>query len=116
MESWHADQPAKRVGQGVAPGNLAIAVGADEQQVGGLDLSGDKLQQEQRRPVGPVQIVEDHHDGLALRGRLQKRRDGVEEAKSGLVRFERRRGAQVWKSALEFGNDLSYVGSAGAHM
>src|SRR5439155_12496956 len=37
-------------------------------------------------------------------------------AKSGLVRFEQGRGTQVWEADLEFGNELSDVGNAGAHV
>ena len=49
-----------------------------------------------------MQVVEDHHDGLALRGRLQKCRDGVEEAKSGLFGFERGRGIQVSEHEITY--------------
>jgi hypothetical protein len=40
--------------------HLHVPVGADKQQASTGQLPGDKLQQRQARPVGPVKIVEDH--------------------------------------------------------
>ena len=45
-------------------------------------LAGEELQQQKRRFVRPMQVVEDHDDGLAARRVTQERHDGIEEAES----------------------------------
>ena len=49
----------------MAARELDVAVGADQQQARVGKLTRDELEQEQRSLVGPVQVVQDEHEGPA---------------------------------------------------
>ena len=57
--SLDAEQLAERLGQRVVAPELDVAIGADQQEAAVCQAPSDKSQQQQRRLVGPVQIVED---------------------------------------------------------
>jgi hypothetical protein len=73
----------------VAPVHLDVAVGADQQQARVGQLPRDELQQQQAGPVGPVEVVEDHHQAGVGRRLAQRRGHGVEQAEAGHLRIER---------------------------
>ena len=56
-------QVGERLGERMMAPELDVAVGADDQQSGVREAPGDEAQQQQRRLVGPVQVVEDEHQG-----------------------------------------------------
>ena len=89
-----APQVADQLVQRVAVGDLALAVGADEQHAPRRGRAHQVAQQLQRRPVGPVQVVEHQHDRRLRADLAQQRGDGVEEAEPlrvGLRAGDRRR-------------------------
>ena len=56
-----AAQVGEQLGERVLAADLAVAVGADDQQRRLLRRPDDVAQQVQRGAVGPVQVVEDEH-------------------------------------------------------
>ena len=58
---WLADDFRQGVVERVSTVHFHIAIGADEKQARGAQLSGEELQQHQAGVVGPVQIVHDDH-------------------------------------------------------
>ena len=77
-----AAQVADQLVQRVAVGDLALAVGAEEQHPPRRGRAHEVAQQLQRRPVGPVQVVEDEHDRRLGADLADQRGDGVEEAEA----------------------------------
>ena len=69
------EQAAERVFGFVAP----VATGTDDQQPHRSRIARDVAQGEQRRAVGPVQILEHEHDRPLLGGSAQQRADRLEE-------------------------------------
>ena len=64
--------------QRVIARQLHVSVGSDDEDLHVRDLAGDELQQQQRRRVGGLQVVE-HQDERCRAGRVaEKRRRGVE--------------------------------------
>ena len=49
------------MGKWMLAGQLHAAVGADDQKPGVEQLLGHKLQQQQRRMVGPMKVVQDQY-------------------------------------------------------
>ena len=47
---------------------LVRSIGADQQHGPGRRRPGQKLQQVQRGPVGPVQVIQDDHGGVSAAG------------------------------------------------
>ena len=62
----------------IAP-DLDVAIGQHDQQVRRRDLRRDMLQQQQRRLVRPVEVVERHDRRLPRRGIRQERGHGLEQ-------------------------------------
>jgi hypothetical protein len=86
-----AGEAAKRSGELVARVRLDVAVGGDRQQRHVGQRARNELEREQRRGVGPVQVVE--HDDLrsALGDRSEQARERVEEPEARLVGVQRGR-------------------------
>ena len=80
-----ARQATERDRQLGARVRLGMAIGGDRQQRHVGQRAGDELEGQQRRGVGPVQVVEDDDERLLLGRGRQQRREGVEEAKASLV-------------------------------
>ena len=59
-----ADELREGSDQGIPQHRVDVAVGADDEQPGVVDRSGDELEQEQRRLVRGVHVVEHEHEGL----------------------------------------------------
>ena len=64
----------------MAVGDLALAVGAEEEHAARRGRAHEVAQQLQRRAVRPVQVVEDEHDRRLGADLADQRGDGVEEA------------------------------------
>jgi hypothetical protein len=61
------------------PPRLGVPMGADDHQVGVVERACEESQEEQRRLVGRMEVVEDQHDRLSLARRPQERGGRVEE-------------------------------------
>ena len=85
-----AGERPQRLEERVLPAELDIAVGADDQQARDLHLSREELEQQQRGLVGPVEIIEEQHEGPPVRCVLEERRNAVEEPEARLLRLEGR--------------------------
>jgi hypothetical protein len=88
-------QPRRSAGQSAERGReigprvrLGVAVGGDRQQRDVGQRASDKLQRQQRRGIGPVQVVEDDDEGALLGDRRQQRDERVEEPEARLVGVE----------------------------
>ena len=82
-----ADDVAQRRRQLCVQSGLGLAIGADHEDRGVAHVDGEEAEQQQRRMIGAVQVVEDE-DERRLTGRgAQQRRDRVEELKARRVRF-----------------------------
>ena len=77
-------------GQGVVPAQVDVAIGAQDEDGGVAEFACDELQQQQRRRIGGVQVVEYEHERLVSTGVVKERRDCVEETKPACLRLHRR--------------------------
>jgi hypothetical protein len=115
-----AELAARQLGQGLLERVLApelhVAVGPEQQQTRGSQLLGEKLQQQERGPVRPVQVVDHQRQGLALGGVLEEGGDAVEEAKARLLGLELRGLRQTRQPLAHLGDHLGDVGRARAHL
>jgi len=91
------------------PSKRHVAVGADDQQASGVQLSRQELQEQERRRVSPVEVVENDDERLGSRSVLQDGCDAVEEAESGLLGLQDRRRRQRQPLAY-LGHQLRDVG------
>ena len=62
---------------------LHIAVGADDEDAAGGQITGDELQEYEGWFVGPVEVIEDQDQRFYLASVLEERCDGVEESEAG---------------------------------
>ena len=62
-----ASQFREHCGERVTPVEFDVAIRADHDQSAALDAAREMLQEQQRRLVGPVQVVELQHNGIGLR-------------------------------------------------
>ena len=67
------------------PLHLHLAVRANDEQAGVMELAGEELQQEERRLIGGVQVVEEQHQRLRTGDALEQLRGGIEEGKAGVL-------------------------------
>ena len=82
-----AAQVADQLVQRVAVGDLALAVGAEEQHPARRGRAHEMPQQLERRPVRPLQVVEHEHHRRLRADLAQQRGHGVEEAEALRVRL-----------------------------
>src|SRR5262249_13627561 len=83
--------------------DVNVAIGADDEQSCVAHLSSEELQQQERRLVGPVKVVEQEHRGLRLRRSDEEARYCVEQAKARRLAIER-------LNRRHLGNEVSYLG------
>ena len=108
-----AEQLGQGAAQRVAPVHLDVPVGADDQQARVGQLPGHEAEQQQARPVGPVEVVEHHHQAAAA---AADRRQEVmasnrrKRAISGSSSVAGRRALQVGQLGQELGQ-LAHVGA-----
>ena len=88
LEVLFADKVAQRFSEGIVPGDFHVPIGTNHQQATLCHLPGHELQQQQRCPAGPVEVVQNQHQGLRGSGVLQKGGDGIEEAEASLLRLQ----------------------------
>src|SRR5262245_14892053 len=94
--------------EGMLPGQPHIAISTHHQQSGGCDLPCYKLQEQQGWPISPVQVVQDEHYRLPMRGIKKKARDGIKKPESGLVwLLQMWQWPEAWESFLDIRHNLS---------
>ena len=86
---------------------LALAVGADDEQRGGPRRADEVREEEQRALVGPVQVVEREH---GRRAGAQRGVDGLEEAPARALRVVARGGAS-WSHASPSASTNGWYGA-----
>jgi hypothetical protein len=74
-----------------AQGRIDVSVGADDHQATVVQPASHELQEQQRRLVGSVQVVEHDDEGPALSGLAEKGSRRFEEAETRALAFHRRR-------------------------
>ncbi len=111
-----AGQLAERVSEGMLASQLHVAVCSENHQAGAAQLPRQELQQEERRLVGPVEVVQDEDDGLAVARVLEERRDGVEQAEAGLLRLQGRRLGQAGQPLPHLRHHLGDVSRTRPHL
>jgi hypothetical protein len=86
--------------------DLVVTVGADQQQVSDVGAGQERLEEQEGGRVGPLQIVQEHYQGMLLPGqRAQQALDGEPEAVLSLRRPESRRLRLGPEDELDLGND-----------
>ena len=82
-------QNRNRVGQWVRAVELDVSIRAHDQDALAAKVAREVLQQQQRRLVGPVQVVEHQHDRARSRRVREERRHALEHPQPLGVAFER---------------------------
>src|SRR5262245_62170227 len=80
-----------------------------------FELARQKLQQQQGRLVGPMQVIKNQNEGALAARILEKRRYAVKEPESCLVGLESQRRRKSGHSLSKLRYNLGDVGSPGAH-
>ena len=70
-------------------------IGFEQEDAALGELARNVLEEEERRLVGGVQIVEGEDERSRLRDALEEGRDAVEQPEAGSLRFRRRRSFDV---------------------
>jgi hypothetical protein len=104
------DQLGHTPRQRVLATHLNVSVCAEDHQRAVAYLAGDKLQQQQGRGVGPVEIVEDQNERLRPGGTVQEGCDVIERAESRLLRSERGKHWEVRQQCADLRDELGDVG------
>ena len=111
-----AEQCPERLGQRVRGRELGVAVGADHQQPGGGRVGHHVAEQLEAGLVGPVQVVEEHHDRVLGARRIEEGHGGgVEEVALG-VGVGALGGRQAPESLAEGGHHPGQLTPVGGHM
>ena len=100
------------LGPAARPG---LVVGGDDEHARLAQRAGEEGEQQQRRQVGGVQVVEEHDQRLARRRVAQEDRDGVEEREAGLLGLEVAGLGQV-EALAQLGRELGHPARAGAEL
>ena len=96
--------------------HLVVAKAAEHEDGQGRRRGDQMTQHLQATGVGPLQVVQDEHNGLALGYHFQKRHHGGEEEKPFGVSVGRFRRWEVRNSAGELGDKSSQLGPIGLDM
>ena len=80
------------------------------------ELAGHELQQQQRRLVRRVQVVEHQHERLRVRDALQERGQGVEQPEARALGLGRRRRRQVGDDVAQLRQQLGEVRRPGPEL
>ena len=91
-----------RVRQRMVRLHSEIAVGPDNAQRGGGHFPCNKLQEQERGRIGPVQVIKDEDQGPSLRGVFQERGEAIEEAEALLGWLQRWQARQVREALTDF--------------
>ena len=111
-----AGQLGQGIGQRVGASHLSIPVGPDDQDLAIWQLAGQVFQQQQRRLVCPMQIIQHQHQWLGLGKAREKIRNRVKQSEARLFRLKGRRRLKAGQFVTYLGNDLADVGCSGAHL
>ena len=90
-------------------------VGGDHEHARLAQRAGEEGEQQQRRQVGGVEVVEEHDERLARRGVAQEDGDGVEEREARLLGLEVAGLGQV-QALAQLGRELGHPARAGAEL
>ncbi len=105
---------APQIGQngreGVAAIQLHVPVAAHDEQAARAERARQVLEQEQCRPIRPVEIVEDQEDRVRARGVEEEGRDALEEPVALLLGSALRRGWEVGQALADLRDQLGHVG------
>jgi hypothetical protein len=96
----------QRRGQGGVGNGVDVAVGAHDEHAHDAELAGEEAQEQQRRGVRCVQVVEHDHQRSARGRGAQELRRRVEQAKARAVGLESREFGEIWKEAPHLGYQL----------
>ena len=109
-----AGEGAERLGDRRLAG-LGVAVRADQKKARIAKLVREELQEEKRRCVRPLQIVQHENDRSPLGGALEERHDGIEEIEPRMVRLQRDgRRSEVRQQLAHLRYQLHEGGGAGS--
>jgi hypothetical protein len=111
-----ADELRQGRGQRSAEGRIDVAVGAQDEQVAVAEPAGEELQEQQRRLVGSVKIIERHDERASLRGAADERRNGLEEAKARPLPLQCRWLGELREASAQLGQELGDVRCAAAEL
>ncbi len=111
-----AGQVAERLEQRMLAAELHVAIGADHEEPRRTHLARQELQQQERRLIGPLDVVQDEDQRLRAGGVPQKGGDAVEEPEARLLGLERGRGREVGQPLTHLGYDLGDVRGARPHL
>ncbi len=111
-----ACQLGQRLLERVLAPELHVAVGPEQEQTRGAELSGQELQEQQRGLVRPVQVVD--HEGQRLHpgGVRQEGGDAVEEPEARLLGLELGGLGKPRQPLAHLGDHLGDVGRARPHL
>ena len=99
---------------GPAP-RARLVMGGDDEHARLAQRAGEEGEQQQRRQVGGVEVVEEHDQRLARRGVAQEDGDGVEEREARLLGLEVAGLGQV-QALAQLGRELGHPPRAGAEL
>ena len=92
-----------------------LVMGGDDEHARLAQRPGQEGEQQQRRQVGGVEVVEEHDERLARRGVAQEDGDGVEEREAGLLGLEVAGLGQV-EALAQLGRELGHPARPGAEL
>src|SRR5207237_8216715 len=91
-------------------GRIYIAAGSDDEQTALAQLAGEELQEQQRRLIRRMQIVQDKDKRGRLCGVPEERRRSLEEPEAGRVRLEFGRFGQLAQELAQLRQQLGQIG------
>ena len=100
----------------MGPRELGAAVAAQQKDAVELRRRPEMPEEEEGRFVGPVQVVQDHHNGCVSSGRPEKSDHGTEGQVSLHVWLRRRRVRTVRDATAEYGNESHELATVGLDM
>ena len=92
-----------------------LVVGGDHEHVRLAQRPGQEGEQQQRRQVGGVEVVEEHDEGPARSGVAQEHGDGVEEREAGLLGLEVAGLGQL-EALAQLGGELGHPARSGTEL
>src|SRR5687768_7906913 len=87
--------------------DIDVPVRPDDVQARILKLAGDELQEQQRRCVRPMQVIEHEQQRLLGCRVAQEGSDAVEQAEARLLTVDAWERGQIRDRLAQFGNQLS---------
>ena len=105
-----AQEVGEHGGERAAGLELGVAVGPDDEHRDLRQPLRQVLDQEQRRLVGPVQVLEDEHQRRVARGALDELGDAVQQVAALLLGRQRHRLGDVGVADAQLGHELGDLG------